>query len=152
MRSVASSSIASSRRSEYSRFYAAAVSELEPQKRPKKRLARRHIPQVVVPVPFDEAQEFVHDAVMGTSLNNFVAQAYGGWALFGPRIRLTPVDDEHTLIELDGARNVRGMETMLHAQRLGEVHRFFIAYEDELARRERSLPQLPDRGRIQGAE
>jgi hypothetical protein len=128
------------------------VSELEPEKRPKRGLARRRIPQVVVPVPIDQAPDFVRDAVMGTSLNNVVAQVYGGWALFSPRIRLTAVDDEHTLIELDVADRVRGVGTLLHAQRLGEVHRFFIAFEDELARRERSQPQPRDLGRIEGAE
>jgi hypothetical protein len=126
--------------------YAAPVSELEPQKRPKNDVAPRHIPQVVVPVPFDEVRGFVRDALRGTSLVDPIASALSGWAFFEAHLRFTAVDAAHTRIELDVAGTVRGVEALLFVQRRGEIHRFFVAIEDELARRERWRPRPPAGG------
>jgi hypothetical protein len=126
---------------------------MEPQKRPKNEVAPRHIPQEVVPVPFDEVRDFVRDALRGTSLVDPVASALSGWAFFEPRLRFTPVDATHTRIELDVAGTVRGAETLLFVQRRGEIDRFFVAIQDELDRRERWRPQLPTgRASIEGTD
>jgi hypothetical protein len=117
------------------------VSELQPQRRPKKEVARRHIPQLVVPVPFDEVREFVRDALRGTSLVDPIASALSGWAFFEPRLRFSRVDAGHTRIEIDVAGTVRGVEILLFVQRRGEIDRFFVAVQDELDRRKRWLPQ-----------
>jgi len=119
------------------------VSDLEPHGRPKKAVAPRHIPQEVVPVPMDEVQAFVRDALKGTSLVDPIASTLSGWAFFEPHLRFTPVDATHTRIELDVVGTVRGAETLLLVQRRGEIDRFFVALEDELARRERWRPRLP---------
>jgi hypothetical protein len=113
------------------------VSEIEPPRRSKKSVAPRHIPQVVVPVPFDEARDFVREALQGTSLVNPVTSAVSGWAFFKPLIRFTPVDPAHTLIELDVVQIVRGADLWLFNQRRGEIDRFFVALDDELERRAR---------------
>jgi hypothetical protein len=63
------------------------MSELEPQKNPKKEVATRHIPQEIVPVPIAEVRDFVHDAVRGTSLVNPLTQALAGWVFFEPHLR-----------------------------------------------------------------
>jgi hypothetical protein len=113
------------------------VSELEPQKRPKKEIAPRHIPQEVVPVPFDEVRDFVRDALKGTSLVDPLASTLSGWAFFEPHLRFTSVDATHTRIEIDVVGIVRGAETLFFVQRRGEIDRFFVAIQDELDRRER---------------
>ena len=113
--------------------YAARVSEMEPR---KQGLVPRHIPHIVVPVPIREVGDFVRDAVRGTSIVNPFVQIYVGWALFTPHLRFTSVDDGHTRIELDLV-GPRIAEVLLHAQRLGEIDRFFVAMGDELACRKR---------------
>jgi hypothetical protein len=113
------------------------VSEIERRGRQKKELAPRHIPQEVVPIPIAEVREFVHDALTGTSLTNPIAGALSGFAFFSPHVRYTAVDETHTRIELDSVGLVRGVETLLYMQRRAQVHRFFVALEDELDRRER---------------
>ena len=119
------------------------MSELEPHKRPKREVAPRHIPQVVVPVPFEEARDFVRQALRGTSLIDPVAQVAAGWVFFEPHLRFTAVDATHTRIELDVVGRVRGAETLLYVRRIGEIDRFFVAIQDELDRRERWRPQPP---------
>lgn len=124
-----------------------SVSRIEPQKRPKKEAAPRHIPQEVVPVPVDEVRDFVRDALRGTSLTDpYLALVWPGWAFFEPYLRFTPVDATHTRIELDVVGTVRGAEILLHAQRLGAIDRFFVAIQDELDRRDRWRPQPPTGG------
>jgi hypothetical protein len=125
------------------RYYAAAVSELEPQKRPKKEIAPGHIPQVVVPVPLDDVRGFVRDALRGTSLLDPVANALSGWAFFEPYLRFSSVDATHTRIELAVVGALRGVEILLFAQRRAEIDRFFVAIQDELDRRERWRPRPP---------
>jgi hypothetical protein len=119
------------------------VSEIEPQKRPKNEVAPIHIPQEVVPVPFDEVRDFVRDALRGTSLADPIASAISGWAFFEPHLRFIPVDATHTRIELDVVGRVSGAETLLFVQRRSEIDRFFVAMQDELDRRERWRPQPP---------
>jgi hypothetical protein len=119
------------------------VSELEPQKRPKKEIAPRHIPQVVVPIPFGEASDFVRDALRGTSLADPIVSALSGWLFFEPYLRFSPVDATHTRIEIDVVGTMRGAETLLFVQRRGEIDRFFVAIQDELDRRDRWRPQPP---------
>ena len=116
------------------------MSELEPPRRPKKDVAPKHIPQVVIPVPFDEARDFVREALQGTGFVNPVTRAATGWALFKPFIRFTPEDADHTRIELDVVQVVPGADLWLFNQRRGEIHRFFVAIEDELDRRGRWVP------------
>ncbi len=113
------------------------MNEMEPQKRPKKAVAPRHIPQVVVPVPFDEVRDFVRQALKGTSLVDPIAQVATGWVLFEPHLRFTPIDATHSRIELDVVGRVRGADTLLFTRRVGEIDRFFVAIQDELDRRER---------------
>lgn len=113
------------------------MSELEPRKHPKKDVAPRHIPQVVVPVPFEEVRDFVRRALTGTSLLDPLAQVASGWVFFEPYLRFTPVDASHTRIELDVVGKVRGAEILLFVQRRGEIDRFFVAIQDELDRRDR---------------
>jgi hypothetical protein len=122
------------------------VSELEPQKHPKKEVAPRHIPQVVVPVAIDEVRGFVRDALKGTSLMDPVARYLSGWAFFAPYLRFTTVDAMHTRIELDVVGTVRGAEAMLFVQRRGEIDRFFVAIQDELDRRDHWDPRPPANG------
>ena len=119
------------------------MSELEPQKPPKKEVAPRHIPQVVVPVPLDQVRGFVRDALRGTSITDPIPNLLSGWALFEPHVRFTSVDAAHTRIELDVVGIVRGAEALLYVQRRGEIDRFFVAIQDELDRRERWRPQPP---------
>lgn len=109
---------------------------MKPRRRPKNEVAPRHIPQLVVPVPFDQAPEFVRQALKGTSLTNPVLQAASGWVFFQPHLRFTEVDAAHTRIELDVAGLFRGAETLLFVQRRGQIDRFFVAIQDELDRRE----------------
>ena len=116
---------------------------MEPQKRPRRDVAPRHIPQEVVPVPFDEVRDLVRDALRGTSLADPVANALSGWAFFEPRVRFSPVDATHTRIEIDVVGTVRGAETLLFNQRRAEIDRFFVAIQDELDRRERWRPRPP---------
>ena len=82
--------------------YAAPVSELEPRRRRKKEVAPRHIPQEVVPIPFDEVRDFVRDPLKGTSLVDPIASVFAGYVFFEPHLHFTPVDDTHTRIEIDG--------------------------------------------------
>jgi hypothetical protein len=119
------------------------VSEIEPQKGAKKDVAPNHIPNEVVPVPFDEVPEFVRDALGGTSLVNPIASALSGWLFFEPHLRFTPVDASHTRIELDLVEKEHGAETLLFVQRRAEIDRFFVALQDELDRRERWRPKPP---------
>jgi hypothetical protein len=113
------------------------VNELEPHKHPKREVAPRHIPEVVVPVPMDDVRQFVHDALSRTGLFNPFVQVYAGWAFFEPHVRFTPVDATHTLIELDVTGRAPGADTLLFVQRRGEIDRFFVAIQDELDYRER---------------
>lgn len=113
------------------------MSELEPPRGPTKGVAPRHIPQVVVPVPIGEARDFVREALHGTGFVNPVSRAVSGWALFKPFIRFTAEDADHTRIELDVVQVVPGADLWLFNQRRGEIHRFFVAIEDELDRRAR---------------
>ena len=119
------------------------MSELEPRKHSKKEVAPRHIPQVVVPVPFEEVRDFMRDALRGTSLADPVASVLSGWAFFAPHVRFTSVDAAHTRIELDVVGTVRGAEALLFVQRRGEIDRFFVAIQDQLDRRERWRPRPP---------
>ncbi|WP_193570903.1 hypothetical protein [Leifsonia tongyongensis] len=119
---------------------------MEPQKRPKKAVAPRHIPQVVVPVPFDEVRDFVRQALKGTSLVDPIAQVATGWVLFEPHLRFTAIDATHSRIELDVVGRVRGAEALLFTRRVGEIDRFFVAIQDELDRRERWRPHPPTDG------
>jgi hypothetical protein len=129
------------------------VSELEPQKRRKKDVAPRHIPQEIVPVPIDEVRAFVHDALRGTSITDPFASTLAGWGLFEPHVRYTAVDETHTRIELDVVGSVRGVETLMFNQRRAEIDRFFVALQDELDRRERWGPRrAPGRASIEGGE
>jgi len=123
------------------RRYARRVGELERRKRPGNEVAPRHIPEVVVPVPFDESRSFVQDALRGTSLVDPIASTLSGWMFFEPHLRFTPVDDLHTRIELDVAGRVRGVEALLYVRRRGEIDRFFVAIQDELDRRARWDPK-----------
>ncbi len=132
--------------------YASTVSEMEPRKdrelhsSRKKAVVPRHIPSEVVPVPFEEVEDFVRDAVRGTSLRDPLAQLLGGYALFAPRLRFVPVDETHTRVEFDAVGRVGGAETLLYTRRLGEIDRFFVALQDELDRREqRHRPPPRDR-------
>ena len=118
------------------------MSELEPRKRGRLRTSRskaivpRHIPSEVVPVPFEEVQDFVRDALRGTSLRDPFAQILGGYALFKPQLRFVRVDETHTRVEFDALGRVGGAEALLYTRRLGEIDRFFVALQDELDRRE----------------
>ena len=126
---------------------------MQPRKPPGKAVEPKHIPQEVVPVPFDEVREFVYDALMGTSLVDPVTQVLTGWMLFEPHLRFTPVDATHTRIELDVAGKMRGVDTLFFAQRRGEIDRFFVALHDELDRREYWRPQPPaDRNSIESTD
>lgn len=118
------------------------MSEIEPQKRPSKEVAPKHIPQEVVPVPIDEVREFVRDALRETSLVNPITQVLSGWTFFAPHLRFTPVDAGHTRIELDLDGSARA-EMLLFVQRRAEIDRFFVALQDELDRRERWRPHPP---------
>lgn len=129
------------------------MSEVEPHKRPKKEVAPRHIPQVVVPVAFDEVRDFTRDALRGTSIMNPYVQYAAGWIFFEPHVRFTPVDATHTRIELDVTGKVGGLEALLYVQRRGEIDRFFVAIQDELDRRERWQPHPPTgEAAVEGAD
>jgi hypothetical protein len=119
------------------------MSELEPRKRRGREVATRRIPQEIIPVPIAEAREFVRDAVSGTNLTARVPRFLSGWAFFEPLVRFTAVDAGHTRVELDIAGTRRGAEIFLYPQRRAEIHRFFVALQDELDRRERWRPELP---------
>jgi hypothetical protein len=128
------------------------VSELEPRKTRNPRsfrknaLVPRHIPSEVVPVPFEEVETFVRDALRGTSLRDPLAQILGGYALFAPHLHFVPVDESHTRVEFDAVGRVGGAETLLYTRRLGEIDRFFVALRDELDRREQQRrPPAGDR-------
>jgi len=118
------------------------VSEIEPRKHHGREVAPRHIPSVVVPVPPAEARAFLRAALSGTTFANPIAHALAGWVFFEPHVRFTPVDDEHTNIELD-VTGTPGAEALLYVQRRGEIDRFFVAIQDELDRRERWRPRPP---------
>jgi hypothetical protein len=113
------------------------MDELESGKRPKKEVAPRHIPQMVVPVPLGEVRDFVREALKGTSLRDPIASALSGWLFFEPHLRFSPVDATHTRVEIDVVGIVPGAETLLFVQRRGEIDRFFVAIQDELDRRDR---------------
>jgi hypothetical protein len=121
------------------------VTEIEPQKHPKKEVAPRHIPQLVVPVPFEEVRDFMRDALRGTSVADPVASALSGWAFFRPYLRFSPVDATHSRIEIDVV-GTKGAETLFFVQRRGEIDRFFVAIQDELDRRQRWQPEPPPVG------
>jgi len=123
--------------------YASTVGYLEPKKGLRKEVAPRRIPQVVVPVSFEDVREFTRDALRGTSLLDPIASAFSGWAFFEPHIRFTSLDAEHTRIELDVVGTIRGAEALLSVQRRGEIDRFFVAIQDELDRRERWRSRPP---------
>lgn len=112
------------------------MSELEPRKRPRKNVVPRHIPQAVVPVPIGEVHDFVREALRGTSIMDPLANAISGWSFFAPRVRFTAIDQTHTRIEFDAVGD-KVSETLLFAQRRGEIDQFFVALEDELDRRNR---------------
>jgi hypothetical protein len=118
------------------------VSELEPRKNRiprsfrKKAVVSRHIPSEVFPVPFEDMENFVRDALRGTSLRDPFAQILGGYVFFAPQLRFVPVDDGHTRVEFDAVGRVGGAATLLYTRRLGEIDRFFVALRDELDRRE----------------
>lgn len=112
------------------------MSALEPRRHQKKAVVPRRIPSEVVPIPVDEAPDFVRQALKGTSLLDPFAQLASGWVLFQPRLRFVAVDETHTRIEFDAVEKVPGAETLLFARRRGEIHRFFVALQDELDRRE----------------
>ena len=132
--------------------YAPTVSEIEPSKHPKREVASKHIPQVVVPVPPGEVREFMRDALRGTSIADPIAGALSGWMLFEPHVRFTRVDDSHTRIEIDVVGS-RTAETFLFNQRRAEIDRFFVAIQDELDRRERWRPHPPTgAASIEGAD
>jgi hypothetical protein len=118
------------------------VSEIERHGHPKKEVAPRHIPSEIVPVPVAEVPEFVQSAVRGTILANPIAGAIAGWALFQPHLRFTAVDESHTRIELDVVGVANGVDVLFYQQRRAEIHRFFVALEDELDRRKRWRPHL----------
>jgi hypothetical protein len=119
---------------------------MEPLRRPKKEVAPRHIPQVVVPVALGEVRGFVRDALKGTSLIDPIARYFSGWTFLAPYVRFSPVDATHTCIEVDVVGTARGAEALLFAQRRGEIDRFFVAIQDELDRRHRWDPRPPDNG------
>jgi len=123
--------------------YARAMRDLEPQHGPKKEVAPRHIPQLVVPIPSDEVRDFVRDALKGTSLTDPFASALSGWMFFEPHLRFTPVDATHTRIEIDVVGRVAGAEAVLYVRRRAEIDRFFVAIQDELDRRNRWMPKPP---------
>jgi hypothetical protein len=129
------------------------VSELEPRGRSKKEVAPRHIPQIIVPVPLADARNFVRDALQGTSIVDPVARYFSGWIFFEPYIRFSSVDETHTRVEIDVVARGRVVETLLFAQRRGEIDRFFVAIQDELDRRERWRPKrsIAD-GPVEGSE
>lgn len=87
-------------------------------------------------MPFEEVQDFVRDALRGTSLRDPFAQILGGYALFKPQLRFVRVDETHTRVEFDALGRVGGAEALLYTRRLGEIDRFFVALQDELDRRE----------------
>lgn len=122
------------------------MSELEPRPKPGE-VAPRHIPNEIVPVPIGEVRDFVHQALHGTSLVDPIAQYFTGWMAFEGRVRYTPVDDGHTLIELDVV-GTRAAEMALFVQRRAEIDRFFVAIHDELDRRERRRPRPPAAGAV----
>jgi len=119
------------------------MSELEPHKRPKKEVAPRHIPQLVVPVPIDEIRAFMHDALHGTSIMDPLASYFSRWLFFEPHLRYTAVDQTHTRIEIDVVGLFPGAKTLLFVERRGEIDRFFVAIQDELDRRNRWMPRPP---------
>lgn len=119
------------------------MSEIEPRKRPKHEVAPRHIPNEIVPVPFDEAPGLVRAALKGTSLVDPIASAYAGWLFFEPHLRFTPVDETHTRIEIDVVETVHGAVMLMFNQRRAAIDRFFVAIQDELDRRERWRPPPP---------
>ncbi|WP_431221355.1 hypothetical protein [Leifsonia xyli] len=86
-------------------------------------------------MPYEEVQDFVRDAITGTSLRDPFAQILGGYAFFQPQLRFVRVDETHTRIEFDAVGRVGGAETLLYTRRLGEIDRFFVALRDELDRR-----------------
>ncbi len=118
------------------------MSELEPRKRPKKDVVskERHIPQLVVPVPLSEVRDFLRDALSGTSIADPVSSVLSGFAAFAPRLRYTAIDDTHTKIEIDLVNRFRGADVMFFQARRGEIDRFFVAVQDELARRAKWAP------------
>ncbi|MEF2978235.1 hypothetical protein [Subtercola sp. YIM 133946] len=112
-------------------------------------MAPRHVPQVVVPVPFDEVGDFVRHALKGTSLVDPLALLATGWTLFEPHLRFTAVDDQHTRIELDVVGRVPGAETLLFTRRVGEIDRFFVALQDELDSRSHGRSQTSARAPVE---
>ncbi|WP_241701928.1 hypothetical protein [Leifsonia shinshuensis] len=112
------------------------MGELEPRRHEKKAVVPRRIPSEVVPVPLGEVPDFVRAALQGTSILDPFAQLASGWVFFQPHLRFVPVDATHTRIEFDAVGKVQGAETFLFARRRGEIHRFFVALQDELDRRE----------------
>lgn len=112
------------------------MGELEPRRHEKKAVVPRRIPSEVVPVPLAEVSDFVRDALQGTSILDPFGQVASGWVFFQPKLRFVPVDATHTRIEFDAVGRVQGAETFLFTQRRGEIHRFFVALQDELDLRE----------------
>ncbi|WP_434317672.1 hypothetical protein [Leifsonia sp. P73] len=112
------------------------MSELEPQRHAKKAVQARRMPSEVVPVPVEEVPDFIRDALKGTSLLDPFAQLASGWFLFDAKLSFEPVDATHTRIGFDAAGKVGAADVLLYTRRLGEIHRFFVALQDELDRRE----------------
>jgi hypothetical protein len=112
------------------------MGELEPRRHPKKAVQARRMPSEVVPVPVEDVPDFVREALQGTSLRDPFAQLASGWFLFDTKLRFVPVDATRTRIEFDAVGKVPGADVLLYTRRLGEIHRFFLALEDELDRRE----------------
>lgn len=119
------------------------MSELEPRRHAKKAVQPRRMPSEVVPVPVQEVPDFIRDALKGTSLLDPFAQLASGWFLFDAKLRFLPVDATHTRIEFDAVGKVGAADVLLYTRRLGEIHRFFVALQDELDRREERARRTP---------
>lgn len=94
-------------------------------------------------MPIAEVRDFVQDAVRGTSLTNPIASVFTGFALFRPHLRFSAVDDTHSRIEIAVVGMSPRAEKLFYMQQRAMIHRFFVAVEDELDRREKWRPNLP---------
>ncbi len=88
-----------------------------------------------MPIPPEEARDFVRAALTGTSLRDPFVQLGTLFILFEPHLRFIPVDATHTRIEFDAVGVVPGADVLLYTRKLGEIDRFFVALRDELDRR-----------------
>ena len=120
------------------------MSELEPRHPSKKRVAPRHVPELVVPVPIEGVRQLVEDATRGTTLSTILGRFYTGWMLLDMKLRVAPVDAVHTRIEIEVTAGDGLPEALLYQQRRSMIDRFFVAIRDELNRRARwQYPQAP---------